>query len=100
MARKICFILFLYYAAGTCAVQGTRATAGEAARRAAPPAVRRARVVVCTAAVESWRAAEKKTVTPPRYTVNQPESRAEQHNRHNCSYTRSVRTWKKPRTRS
>ncbi|MCU0606484.1 MAG: hypothetical protein MUF78_03485 [Candidatus Edwardsbacteria bacterium] len=47
MARKICFFLFLYYAVGTCASQGTRATAGEAARRSASPTVRQARVVAC-----------------------------------------------------
>ncbi len=50
MVRKICLILFLYYAVGTCVSQGTGAGAVAGARRTAPAALRHARVVACAGA--------------------------------------------------
>ncbi|MRR09834.1 hypothetical protein EG831_07135 [bacterium] len=66
MLRKTCFILFLYYAVGTCAAQGGGPRAVGVGRAPAAPQSRDVRVVVCTAAGESEWTAAKETVTPRR----------------------------------
>ena len=75
MLRKIGIVLFLYYAAGTCASQGASAPPAGPGTRMFPEMARYVRVVICSGTrAQSKRA---KIVTGPSYNHITPESRAQ-----------------------
>ena len=75
MLRKIGIVLFLYYAAGTCASQGATPPSRGSYPRTLPEQARTARVVICSG---TWAQYERaKIVTGPSYNHITPESRAQ-----------------------